>query len=341
MEEIIVSDSGGRTSAYLLRLILDNYAGANIRVVFANTGMERPETLEFIHQCSTRWGIHISYLEAVVNPIKGIATTYRKVDYETAYRPEYCWNPEYGKAQGYANPFYSERYAALHAKRPAEWGHPFEAVIAKYGIPNNSFPHCSRELKTQVIGAWIKAEYKDTPFRMALGIRADEAQREGAWWYPMIDWGITKADVRRFWGEQPFDLQLKDYEGNCDLCWKKGHNKNWTLLEEYPILGLWWAEMERKYGAVTPNDAARRQTKKQREAVSPLFGDLRANASNKKKGPFFFNHNAISLPAMQAMADRGRFARAKDQDASQVCACNVEFESLAQDLQISAGPSCS
>jgi hypothetical protein len=225
---IIVSFSGGRTSAYMLRLLLDNYPDADLRVVYANTTKERNETLEFIQQCSIAWNVPITWLEADVNPEKGKATSYKVVTYETAGRE----------------------------------GEVFESVIAKYGIPNNSFPHCSRELKTQPIGAWIRDQFPDGKFQMALGIRADEDHRAGEWWYPLIEWGVTKQRVRQFWREQPFDLQLKDYEGNCDLCWKKGHNKNLTLLEEKPFLGRWWAEMERKYGHVTPGDEDRRQTKK-------------------------------------------------------------------------------
>lgn len=288
---IIVSFSGGRTSAYMLRLLLDNYPNADLRVVFANTGKERQETLDFVQACSERWQVPVTWLEAVVYPEKGTRTGYRVVDYATASRN----------------------------------GEPFEATIAKYGIPNNSFPHCSRELKTQPISAWIKDTFQGAPFQMALGIRADEAHREGEWWYPLIEWNVTKTQVRAFWRAQPFDLGLKDYEGNCDLCWKKGHNKNLTLLEERPELGAWWAEMERKYGHVTPSDEDRRQTKK--TAALPLLDTL-DGVPNKKTGPFYFNHNAVSMAAMRAMVTRGRFRRVKDEEATRACACGVEFENL-------------
>lgn len=288
---IVVSFSGGRTSAYMLRLLLDNYPAAALHVVFANTGKERPETLNFVQACSLRWGIPIVWVEAEVVPAKGVATGYRVVSYETASRD----------------------------------GEPFEAVIAKYGIPNNSFPHCSRELKTQPIGAWLRATFAGQPFRMALGIRADEAEREGAWWYPLIEWGVTKAQVRQFWRNQPFDLGLKDYEGNCDLCWKKGHNKVLTLLEERPELGQWWAAMETKYGRITPNDADRRQTKK--AAPLPLLDTLQG-VSKKKAGPFYFNHNAVSMATMREIVRRKRFRRVQDEEDTRVCACGVEFENL-------------
>ena len=327
---IIVSFSGGRTSFYLLlEEIIAKYPARKIYVVFANTGEERPETLEFINEATLRYGIAVIYLEAVVSPKKGIATTYRLVDYATAYRPEYSWNPDYGRNYGFDNPLYCSKYADLMATRPAEWGHPFEAVIAKYGIPNNSFGHCSRELKTQVIGGWIKGHFAPGGFQMALGIRADEAEREGQWWYPLIESGVTKEQVRAYWNAQPFDLGLKDYEGNCGLCWKKGHNKNWTILEQYPVIGLWYLKMEQQYGMVTPDDSDRRRTAAM--APLPLLDTLDIEANGlpaKRTGPFVFNHNGVSMAMMYEIVKRKRFKRVKDQEDVRSCACGVEFENL-------------
>ena len=58
----IINVSGGRTSAYMLRRILDACDGAlsaDVHAVFANTGKERAETLTFLHRCAEEWGIRI------------------------------------------------------------------------------------------------------------------------------------------------------------------------------------------------------------------------------------------------------------------------------------------
>ena len=50
----VVSFSGGRTSAHLLKHTVDAYGGElpdDIAVVYANTGLEGPETLDFIDTC--------------------------------------------------------------------------------------------------------------------------------------------------------------------------------------------------------------------------------------------------------------------------------------------------
>ena len=71
----LISFSGGRTSAYMLKKIIDAYNGKlpkDIVVCFANTGKEMEETLEFVHECENRWNIKIHWLEldiATTSPI--------------------------------------------------------------------------------------------------------------------------------------------------------------------------------------------------------------------------------------------------------------------------------
>src|SRR5262245_64145945 len=35
----------------------------DVHVCFANTGKEREETLRFVHECGSRWGIRVQWLE--------------------------------------------------------------------------------------------------------------------------------------------------------------------------------------------------------------------------------------------------------------------------------------
>lgn len=62
----LISFSGGRTSAYMLYMALCAHGGAlpsYVYVTFCNTGKEREETLRFVHECGSRWGVHIHWLE--------------------------------------------------------------------------------------------------------------------------------------------------------------------------------------------------------------------------------------------------------------------------------------
>ena len=49
MKPLVISFSGGKTSAYMAKLLIDKYNGKRrIVTVFANTGKEREETLLFL-----------------------------------------------------------------------------------------------------------------------------------------------------------------------------------------------------------------------------------------------------------------------------------------------------
>ena len=142
-ENLLVSFSGGETSAYLAKWLLDNKADVyNMFFVFANTGDEEEETLRFIDLCSKKWGINIVWVEAFVHHNERIASTHKVVNFKTASR-----NRE-----------------------------PFKEVIKKYGVPNQNFLHCNREMKLNPIKSYMKSlGLKD--YKTAIGIRVDEFDR--------------------------------------------------------------------------------------------------------------------------------------------------------------------
>lgn len=225
-DKLLISFSGGRTSAYMSKWLLDNMQDKyEMIVVFANTGKEREETLDFVDKCDKYFNLNVVWVEAKVNSEFGIGTTANIVHYKTASRN----------------------------------GEPFEEIIKKYGLPNQNAPMCTRELKQVPIKAYAKSiGWKK--YYTAIGIRSDEPKRldwEGAkkkrFIYPLaLDIRITKSDINLFWSKQPFDLELKSYEGNCDLCYKKGLRKLMTLVKDKPELADWWREMEQKYEMFTP-----------------------------------------------------------------------------------------
>ena len=63
--KVLISFSGGRTSAFMLYKILEanNGLNENVKVVFANTGREMPETYDFVQRCGDEWNIKINWLE--------------------------------------------------------------------------------------------------------------------------------------------------------------------------------------------------------------------------------------------------------------------------------------
>lgn len=208
-ETILVSFSGGRTSAMMTKWLLDNYSDKyEIVVCFANTGHEREKSLKFVNDCDKYFGFNTVWLEGVTSPE---GTSAKVVTYETAYRN--------------------------YLKNGTD---PFETMIAEYGIPNVTTPHCSRELKTQTIRAYMRTlGFKNYEYPTHIGIRSDEpkrlkwnkAKKENIVYFAQLG-RVTKSDVNLFWKNQKFDLELKSYEGNCILCWKKSDRKLFTIIQE-------------------------------------------------------------------------------------------------------------
>jgi 7-cyano-7-deazaguanine synthase in queuosine biosynthesis len=226
MKKLLISFSGGRTSAYMTDWLLKNKRDEyDMIVVFANTGKEREETLEFVRECDTRMHFNTVWIEAETSQEVGVGIKARIVSFETANRT----------------------------------GAPFEQMIKKHGIPNRNKPACSRELKNRAIKAYARS-IGWRKYYTAIGIRADEFDRmsdsrvKDRIVYPLISMKYARReDVNAFWMAQPFDLQLKSYEGNCDVCWKKSLRKLMTIAKERPELFEWWAKMEDMYSTKTPD----------------------------------------------------------------------------------------
>lgn len=206
---LLISFSGGETSALMAKLLVENATEYDcIRTVFANTGQEREETLWFVEKCNDAFGLNVNWIEAEVSPQRGVGSRPKTVDYATASRK----------------------------------GEPFEAVIAKYGIPNQAFSHCSRELKSRPIHRWAREHgWAAGSYDTAIGIRTDEIDRMSPnaarerLIYPLVSrFPHTKPKVNEFWQRQPFRLELKGYEGNCKWCWKKSMRKHLTIISENP-----------------------------------------------------------------------------------------------------------
>ncbi len=121
----LISFSGGRTSAYLLKHVLDAYGGtlpANVIPCFANTGKEMPHTLDFVRDCGDRWRSNIVWLE--YDPAGESHRKFKIVDHESASRH----------------------------------GEPYEALLCerKY-LPNPVTRFCTTQLKIRVLRDYARS----------------------------------------------------------------------------------------------------------------------------------------------------------------------------------------
>jgi hypothetical protein len=209
-KRLLISFSGGRTSAMMTKWLLDNKRHEyDMIVVFANTGHEREATLQFVNDCDTHFNFGTVWVEGVFGESE---SGVKVVDFQSAYR--------------------NVRKNGID---------PFEAMIAKNGyIPNQMVPSCTRDLKQQTVRKYARSiGWEAGTYETAIGIRSDEPRRinwEKAKAQHLVYFAqfgrVTRKMVNEYWAKQPFDLRLKSYEGNCMLCFKKSNRKLLTLISE-------------------------------------------------------------------------------------------------------------
>lgn len=243
MENLLVSFSGGETSAFMAQWLnnhYEEYGYKNIVFVFANTGLENEQTLEFVERCDKHFKLGMQWIEADVIHEYRKGTRFYRTDFDNASRE----------------------------------GEPFEQMIKKYGIPNQANPQCTRELKGAPISAFGKEWFNGEKYHTAIGIRTDEVDRMNAkakqrgFIYPLINRKmipVTKPMINFYWRTMPFRLELKGYQGNCKTCWKKADKKLYQIARESPKDFDFMNEMEQKYGNFSPPQRAKKWVSEGRE----------------------------------------------------------------------------
>jgi 3'-phosphoadenosine 5'-phosphosulfate sulfotransferase (PAPS reductase)/FAD synthetase len=229
----LLSFSGGRTSAYLLKHVLDAYGGtlpADVIPCFANTGKEMPQTLDFVRDCGRHWDVPIVWLE---------------------YDPS-------GEKQ--------RKFRIVDHSRASRAGEPYEALLReRQYLPNPVMRYCTTQLKIRVLRDYARSLGWEHWIN-AIGLRYDEPRRvakiknQRERWEttaPLSDAGVTKEDVVAFWDAQPFGLDLPSVDGttpagNCDLCYLKSAKTISMLLRADPSLADWWIRMEEESRPSSP-----------------------------------------------------------------------------------------
>lgn len=229
-----IAFSGGRTSAYMLKQLIDanpDWPFGRVQVTFQNTGREMPETYDFVRDVEENFGVPVTWLE--YDPTS--ENRFRVVNHSTASRN----------------------------------GEPFEALIRKRKyLPNQNMRFCTEELKIRTAKRYLRYLGWDR-WTNCVGIRYDEPHRlnkpppKDRWvvWMPLAHAKITKHQVGDFWKAQNFDLQLENIKGttpfgNCDGCFLKGESKIAELIRRHPERAKWWEEMEDLASSLAAKEAA-------------------------------------------------------------------------------------
>lgn len=237
---VLVSISGGRTSGYMARWMQQNpdKVAESIGVdevklvyVFANTGMEHPDTLRFLRDIDDNFGLGIVWIEGVTQHNVRVSTQHRVVDFDSAYTCDQWTDVD----------------------------HPFHSTILKYGIPNIAFPLCTREMKLNPIKSYMKSLglKQMADYHSAIGIRSDESRRVSISAevqniiYPLIDMiPADKEDVLEWWSQYEWDLSIPEWLGNCVGCYKKSYKKLKAVSEDFPQAFEFTSAMESMHGRI-------------------------------------------------------------------------------------------
>ena len=247
----LMSFSGGRTSGYLLRKVLDAWGGVMPEggvVVFANTGKEHPKTLDFVQQvqewCPIVW-----------------------VEYQAT----------------------SPKFVVVDAQTASRKGEPFTALItSKKYLPNPATRFCTSDLKVTPMRRYMESiGFPD--YTTILGLRADEPRRVAKirndptrdMTMPLADMGVDRATVLDWWAKNKFDLELPNNDpafGNCDLCFLKGMSQIERVIRAQPELTQWWIDEETRLKARFSRDRPTYyQVRVQTENQGLLFADVDDN----------------------------------------------------------------
>ena len=240
----------------MLRKIVDAYGGTlpnDLWVVFSNTGMERPETLDFVDTCARAWSLTVHWVE-------------------------YFWDAPH-------------RTRIVDHATASRNGEPYAALIDRKGfVPSVGIRFCSGFLKRDRIESFARHRLGLKRWHSVIGLRADEQRRVlrmramncgsrtgGRAVLPLADAGVRETDVIEWWKRHPFDLGIPSYAGNCTLCYLKGRAKLIRLIRENPSLADWWIEQEAKVANRTGPDGRACESMK-RFRLGETYAELKAAA---------------------------------------------------------------
>ncbi len=211
----VVSFSGGRTSAYLCKVMIDKFGRDNVDFIFMDTGAEHPKTYEFIRKVNKHFNLNLTCLRG---------------DFKQPL----------GKGHSYKIVSINDICADLK---------PYKNMVDKYGTPTVASGWCTSRMKEETHDKYCNDKYGKGNYQTWIGIRADEPRRLGgigkkeALKYMAEITDAEKQDILNYWSKMPFDLGIDEWLGNCVFCFKKSNLKLAAAQRDEPELYMQWLDM--------------------------------------------------------------------------------------------------
>jgi len=231
---LLVTVSGGRSSAMMAYHIHNSpkYKDFNKIYVFCNTGMERPETIDFLKKIESEWSIPLYLVEGTFSEVLGKGVGYKVVSWDTLDMN--------------ANPFSG---AVMHLNKGT-----FD------GLPNQESPYCSDRMKVQPSKKLADDIFGKKSYLKAIGFRKEDMPKRISWAeikedeeriFPLLtdfEEPVGLIELNKFWDTQSFKLEINSKLGNCELCWKKSDKDLVNAIRYGTRFVDWYKQMEDKYG---------------------------------------------------------------------------------------------
>jgi hypothetical protein len=239
MKYLLVNVSGGRSSAMMARHIQtsEKYKDYQKLFVFCNTGLERPETIQFLKDQIKYWELPLYLIEGVYSLKKGVGVKSKLVDFDTMDME--------GKT-------FSQ---AIEQVNKNDFS----------GVPNEASPYCSDYLKKRVAHHFAKNVFGTTKYISAIGFRREDMPKRVTWKevklnkkeiFPLLtDFGnaVDQFSLNIFFRKEQFKLKIHSRIGNCVYCQKKS-DRNLIEAIQFDLLNQdfryidWYRKEEQKYG---------------------------------------------------------------------------------------------
>lgn len=239
MKNLLINVSGGRSSAMMARHIQtsEKYKDYQKLYVFCNTGLERPETIQFLKDQINFWDLPLYLIEGVYSLKKGVGVKSKIVDFET---------------MDMKGRVFSQAIKHLNKNK---WT----------GVPNEAISYCSEYMKKRVSHHFAKEVFGTTKYISAIGFRLEDMPKRITWKeikiikmriFPLLtDFGsaITQFDLNIFFSKQDFKLTIHSRLGNCTYCQKKSDRNlieaiQFDLRKQDFTYIDWYKNEEEKYG---------------------------------------------------------------------------------------------
>ena len=273
----VISFSGGRTSAYLVwllvvKLILKGVSIKNIVVIFMDTGAEHPKTYEFIRNIVKEWGIKLVCLQVDTNPILGKGNSYKVIPIDDIGKSLKPWEDMLEK---YGTPYLGGAFCTDRMKTAPylkycnehfgkgnyitwlglRYDEPKRLIGDHSSYEKSAYKHLKAEafVDYEISDLFIKAskslsvlngEYADlAPSTKNLIIKRINNQKKAGFRYLAQISETSKQDILSYWSEQPFDLEIEEHLGNCIFCIKKSVGKVGLATKDERWLALKFASI--------------------------------------------------------------------------------------------------